>query len=276
MGENKINENKGFLFTGLSDNDSGFVPIMADGGEDELFVRNLPDELPILPLRNTVLFPGVVLPISVGRSKSLKLIREVYKRNGVLGTLAQLNPDTDDPGLADLYKVGTVAKILKILEMPDGNTTVIIQGKQRYELLDFVAEEPYHVARVKNLVDARPIGEATEFEAIVESLKDIAIKIAKYSINVPPEATFAVRNIENPVFLINFVCSNSNIKVDEKQGLLELDSLSERGIQAISFLVRELQMLELKRDIQSKVKTDMDQQQREYLLHQQMKTIQDE
>ena len=276
MGENKINENKGFLFTGLSDNDSGFVPIMADGGEDELFVRNLPDELPILPLRNTVLFPGVVLPISVGRSKSLKLIREVYKRNGVLGTLAQLNPDTDDPGLADLYKVGTVAKILKILEMPDGNTTVIIQGKQRYQLLDMVAEEPYHIARVKNLVDARPIGEATEFEAIVESLKDIAIKIAKYSINVPPEATFAVRNIENPVFLINFVCSNSNIKVDEKQGLLELDSLSERGIQAISFLVRELQMLELKRDIQSKVKTDMDQQQREYLLHQQMKTIQDE
>ena len=276
MGENKINENKGFLFTGLSDNDSGFVPIMADGGEDELFVRNLPDELPILPLRNTVLFPGVVLPISVGRSKSLKLIREVYKRNGVLGTLAQLNPDTDDPGLADLYKVGTVAKILKILEMPDGNTTVIIQGKQRYQLLDMVAEEPYHIARVKNLVDARPIGEATEFEAIVESLKDIAIKIAKYSINVPPEATFAVRNIENPVFLINFVCSNSNIKVDEKQGLLELDSLSERGIQAISFLVRELQMLKLKRDIQSKVKTDMDQQQREYLLHQQMKTIQDE
>jgi ATP-dependent Lon protease len=276
MGENRFNQNKQFIFTGLTDDDSAFVPIMSDGGEEELYVSNVPEILPILPLRNTVLFPGVVLPISVGRHKSLKLIRDVYKRNGVLGTLAQVNPDTDDPMIADLHKVGTIAKILKILEMPDGNTTVIIQGKQRYQLLEMISEEPYHMAKVKNLVDSQPLGEAAEFEAIVESLKDIAIKIAKYSLNVPPEATFAVRNIENPVFLINFICSNSNIKVEEKQGLLELDSLSERGIQAISYLVRELQLLELKRDIQSKVKTDMDQQQREYLLHQQMKTIQDE
>lgn len=276
MSQKNIKDNKGFIFTGLGEGDSEFIPIMADGGEEELYVHNIPDELPILPLRNTVLFPGVVLPISVGRQKSLNLIRDAYKRNGVIGTMAQVNADTDDPTAADLHKVGTIAKILKILEMPDGNTTVIIQGKQRYELLEMVSEEPYHIAKIRNFKELKPTGEASEFEAIVESLKDIAIKIAKYSFNVSPEATFAVRNIENPVFLINFICSNSNIKVDEKQGLLELDSLNERGIQAISYLVRELQLIELKKDIQSKVKTDMDHQQREYLLHQQMKTIQDE
>lgn len=276
MGEKNFRENNSFIFTGLGDDDSDFIPIMADGGAGELIVDNLPDILPILPLRNTVLFPGVVLPISVGRNKSLKLVRDVYKRDGVLGTLAQLNADTDDPSGTDLHKVGTIAKILKILEMPDGNTTVIIQGKQRYKVMEMLGEEPYHTARVANLKDLQPLGNAAEFEAIVESLKDIAIKIAKYSYNISPEATFAVRNIENPVFLINFICSNSNIKVEEKQGLLELDSLNERGIQAISYLVRELQLVELKKDIQSKVKTDMDQQQREYLLNQQMKTIQDE
>ena len=276
MGDKSLKDNKSFIFTGLSGDDSDFIPIIADGGEDDLVVNNVPAILPILPLRNTVLFPGVVLPISVGRHKSLKLVREVYKNNGLLGTLAQMNPDIDDPTGKDLYKVGTLAKILKILEMPDGNTTVIIQGKQRYRVLDMLGDEPYHTARVINLVDAKPIDNATEFEAIVESLKDIAIKIAKNSTNVSPEATFAVRNIENPSFLINFICSNSEIKVQEKQGLLELDSLSERGIQAISYLVRELQLVELKKDIQSKVKTDMDHQQREYLLQQQMKTIQDE
>ena len=187
-----------------------------------------------------------------------------------------MNSATDDPEQRDLYPVGTVAKILKILEMPDGTTTVIIQGKQRYRLEQVVTDEPYMMARVKSLTDFTPQNSTPEFEAIVESLKDIAIKIAKYSANVPPDATFAVRNIENPVFLINFICSNADIKVEEKQSLLDLDDLRERGIQTISFLVRELQMLELKRDIQSKVKTDMDQQQREYMLHQQIKTIQDD
>lgn len=276
MSKEQKYESKNFIFTGMSDDDNEMVPIMADGGEEELTVGELPALLPILPLRNTVLFPGVVLPISVGRHKSLRLVREVYKRDGVLGTIAQLNSTTDDPEQRDLYPVGTVAKILKILEMPDGTTTVIIQGKQRYRLEQVVTDEPYMMARVTSLVDFTPQNSTPEFEAIVESLKDIAIKIAKYSANVPPDATFAVRNIENPVFLINFICSNANIKVEEKQSLLDLDDLRERGIQTISFLVRELQMLELKRDIQSKVKTDMDQQQREYMLHQQIKTIQDE
>ncbi|MGF7140139.1 endopeptidase La [Roseimarinus sediminis] len=276
MGDKNIKDSRGFIFTGMSDDDSDFVPIIADGGEDDLVVKELPAVLPILPLRNTVLFPGVVLPISVGRHKSLKLVREVYKKNGLMGTMSQIDPDVDDPSGDDIHRVGTVAKILKILEMPDGNTTVIIQGKQRYQLEQMIEEEPYHVARISNLNDIQPSEGSAEFEAIVESLKDIAIKIAKNSANVSPEATFAVRNIENPAFLINFICSNSEIKLSEKQGLLELNSLSERGIQAISYLVRELQLVELKKDIQSKVKTDMDQQQREYLLQQQMKTIQDE
>ena len=276
MADKNLKNNKSFIFTGLSGDDSEFIPIIADGGEDELVVKNMPAALPILPLRNTVLFPGVVLPIQVGRHKSLKLIRDVYKNDGVLGTIAQQDPDVDDPSSTDFYSVGTIAKILKILEMPDGSTTVIIQGKQRYKLLEIISEEPYHKATVINLIDAHPVEKSAEFEAIVESLKDIAIKIAKNSHNISPEATFAVRNIENPAFLINFICSNAEIKVEEKQGLLELDTLRERGIQAVSYLVRELQMVELKKDIQTKVKTDMDQQQREYLLNQQMKTIQDE
>jgi ATP-dependent Lon protease len=276
MSEQGLKNTKSFIFSGMGGDDSGFIPIMADGGEDDLLVKNMPDTLPILPLRNTVLFPGVVFPISVGRIKSLKLVREVYQANGVLGVIAQQNPDVDEPSAKDLHKIGTIAKILKILEMPDGNTTVIIQGKQRFRLQEMVADEPYHRARVEKLEEFKPEENTSEFKAIVESLKDIAIKIAKNSANMSPEATFAVRNIENPSFLINFICSNAEIKVKEKQGLLEQDSLKERGVQAVSYLVRELQLVELKKDIQSKVKTDMDQQQREYLLQQQMKTIQDE
>ncbi|MDA3818461.1 MAG: endopeptidase La [Prolixibacteraceae bacterium] len=276
MSEQSLKDTKSFIFTGMGNDDSDFIPIMADGGEDDLLVKNLPDTLPILPLRNTVLFPGVVFPISVGRIKSLKLVREVYQSNGVLGVIAQLNPDVDEPSAKDLHKIGTMAKILKILEMPDGNTTVIIQGKQRFRLEEMVADEPYHRAKVEKLEEFKPDENTSEFEATVESLKDIAIKIAKNSANMSPEATFALRNIENPSFLINFICSNAEIKVKEKQGLLEQGDLKERGVQAVSYLVRELQLVELKKDIQSKVKTDMDQQQREYLLQQQMKTIQDE
>lgn len=276
MAQRNIKSNKGFIFTGLGDDDSDFIPILADGGSDELVVNDMPSSLPILPLRNTVLFPGVILPISVGREKSLKLVREVYRKDGVLGAMAQINPDVDEPLKEDLYEVGTISKILKILEMPDGSTTVIIQGIQRFKIDEITSDDPYHLANVHSLADAHPIDNSPEFEAVVESLKDIAIKIAKNSSNISPEATFAVRNIENPVFLINFICSNADIKVDEKQSLLQLDQLRERGIQAISYLVRELQLLELKKDIQTKVKTDIDQQQREYLLHQQMKTIQDE
>lgn len=276
MAIDNLKDNNHFIFSKMGSEESEFIPIISDGGDEELRIEDFPSVLSLLPLRNTVLFPGVVLPISVGRPKSLKLIREIYRKDLALGTIAQKDPDIDDPVGADLYQIGTLAKILKILEMPDGSTTVIIQGKQRFKLTDLVNEEPYLSASVIQIDDEHPSENSPEFVAIVESLKDIAIKIAKHSSNMPPEATFAVRNIENPVFLINFICSNADLKVGEKQSLLEINQLMERGIQAISFLVRELQMLELKRDIQSKVKTDIDQQQREYLLHQQMKTIQNE
>ena len=256
-------------------NESDFIPIIADGDDRDLKNTEVPDVLPILPLRNTVLFPGVVLPITVGRETSLELIRDVNRGSKLLGTVAQKDYTVDHPGTSDIFEIGTVAEILKILEMPDGSTSVIIQGKRRYKISSIVSEIPYFKAKVESLNDILPEND-NEFNAIVGSLKDLSIKIAQFTANVPPEATFAVKNIENSSFLINFICSNTDIKVEDKQKLLEIESLKERGILAISFLVREVQMLELKHDIQKKVKTDIDRQQREFMLNQQMKTIQDE
>jgi ATP-dependent Lon protease len=270
-----IKDSNNIIVTGLEDGDIDFVPIISDGGDDELANADTPPFLPILPLRNSVLFPGVILPISVGRHKSLKLIREVYKKDSYLGTLSQKDPDKNEPGIEDLYEIGTIAKILKILDLPDGSTTVLIQGKQRFRLLEILTEEPYNKGRYIKLVEDHGADKSPEFEALIESLKDISIKINNAG-NLPAEAAFAIKNIERPRFLINFICGNAEIKVSEKQDLLALDTLKERGIQVISYLARELQMLELKKDIQTKVKTDLDQQQREYFLHQQMKTIQDE
>jgi len=257
------------------DNETEIIPIIADGDDRDLKNTEVPDVLPILPLRNTVLFPGVVLPITVGRQTSLELIRDVNRGSKLLGTVAQKDYTVDNPKTTDIYDIGTVAEILKILEMPDGSTSVIIQGKRRYRIAGFVSENPYFKAKVESLNDIMPEND-NEFNAIVGSLKDLSIKIAQFTANVPPEATFAVKNIENSSFLINFICSNTDIKVEDKQKLLEIESLKDRGIQAISFLVREVQMLELKHDIQKKVKTDIDKQQREFMLNQQMKTIQDE
>jgi ATP-dependent Lon protease len=194
---------------------------------------------------------------------------------GFLGTIAQKDYTIDDPSKEDLFSIGTVAEILKILEMPDGSTSVIIQGKRRYTIREFTAQEPYYKASIEPLNEVSP-NDDSEFTAIVGSLKDLSIKISQFSANVPPEASFAVKNIENSTFLINFICSNADLNVEDKQNLLEIDNLKERGIQAISYLVKEVQMLELKQDIQKKVKTDMDRQQREFMLNQQIKTIQDE
>ncbi|MDD2380388.1 MAG: endopeptidase La [Mariniphaga sp.] len=271
-------KNSGFrnlLLSGIMQNDSDFIPIIADGDDSDLKNLEIPDMLPILPLRNTVLFPGVVLPINVGRKKSLQLVQDVYRGSRLLGTLAQKDYTIDDPSTEDLFSVGTVAEILKILEMPDGSTSVIIQGKRRYAIREFVSHDPYFKATVEPLVDLSPQND-TEFNAIVGSLKDLSIKIAQFSANVPPEATFAVKNIENSTFLINFICSNTDLNVKDKQNLLEIGGLKDRGVQAISYLVKEVQMLELKNDIQKKVKTDLDRQQREFMLNQQMKSIQDE
>ncbi|KOH45714.1 lon protease [Sunxiuqinia dokdonensis] len=276
MGENKGLSLGNIIFTGMGDEESEIIPIIADGTEEELKNFQAPEVLPILPLRNTVLFPGVVIPITVGRQKSLKLIQDVFRGDKLLGTVTQTDGGIDDPEQTDLYQVGTVAQILKILEMPDGSTSVIIQGKRRFEVIDYLEEFPYFRAQVSLLDEILPKENSAEFNAVVGSLKDLSIKVAQYSSNVPPEATFAVKNIENSTFLINFICSNTDLAVEEKQTLLEIADVRERGIQAISYLVKEVQMLELKRDIQSKVKTDLDQQQREFLLNQQMKTIQDE
>ncbi|WP_430974001.1 endopeptidase La [Sunxiuqinia rutila] len=276
MGKNRGQSFGNMLFTGMGDDDAEIIPIIADGTEEELKNFQAPEILPILPLRNTVLFPGVVIPITVGRQKSLKLIQDVFRGDKLLGTVTQIDGSIDDPDQKDLYQVGTVAQILKILEMPDGSTSVIIQGKRRFEVANYLEEFPYFRAQVTLLDEILPKENNVEFNAVVSSLKDLSIKVAQYSSNVPPEATFAVKNIENSTFLINFICSNTDLSVDEKQNLLEIADVRERGIQAISYLVKEVQMLELKHDIQSKVKTDLDQQQREFLLNQQMKTIQDE
>ena len=264
------------LISSLMDDENEFIPILTDEDESELTAIDVPDILPILPLRNTVMFPGVVMPITVGRQKSLQLVQEVYRGNRLLGTVAQKDGSIDDPAKDDLYQTGTIAQILKILEMPDGTTSVIIQGKKRFGIVEFTQEFPYFKARVNAMEDIRPQEDSVEFSAIIGSLKDLSIKIAQFSMHVSPEASFAVKNIENSTFLINFVSSNTDIKVEEKQVLLGISDIRERGIQAISYLVREVQMAELKRDIQTKVKAELDQQQREYLLNQQMKTIQDE
>jgi len=276
MGNKKEQIAKTVIFSGMSDDDSELIPILADGDEQELKDFQAPDVLPVLPLRNTVLFPGVVIPITVGRQKSLKLIQEVFRSDKLLGTVTQIDGAVEDPEPKDMYKVGTVAQILKILEMPDGSTSVIIQGKRRFETVEFIEEFPYFKAKVNLLEEVTTDADTAEFNAIVGSLKDLSIKIAQHSSNVPPEASFAVKNIENSTFLINFICANTDLKVEEKQSLLEIADLRERGIQAISFLVKEVQMLELKKDIQTKVKMELDQQQREFLLNQQIKTIQNE
>jgi len=252
-----------------------YIPLLSEEEEADLKKINIPDVLPILPLRNTVLFPGVVIPITVGREKSLRLVQEVYKKNKILGAVAQKEGTIEDPELEDLYSIGTVAQILKILEMPDGTTSVIIQGRKRFMLDDLLTEKPYHVAKITPLEDEedKPVGEA---KAVAAALKELSIKIIKLSSNIPTEATFAVKNIESPSFLVNFLASNSELSLKKKQNLLETNSVAKRGFTLLESLSNEVQMLELKNDIQTKVKSDLDQQQREFLLHQQMKTIQDE
>jgi len=271
---NKISD---ILFAADSEGDGDFIPLISDDEDDVDFKKSeLPKELPILPLRNTVLFPGVILPITVGREKSIRLVNEINKKGKLIGAVSQKDPRVNEPEEEDLFRFGTVAQILKVLEMPDGSTSVIIQGRQRFEMIEMVQAEPYHKAVVKLLKDEKPKDKNREFEAIVGSLKDLSLRIIKLSSNIPPEASFAVKNIENTKFLVNFICSNSDIPIEEKYKLLEIGNLKDRAIKTLEHLSRQIQMLELKNDIQSKVKTDLDSQQREYLLHQQMKTIQDE
>jgi ATP-dependent Lon protease len=264
------------LFFDFGDDDTDFVPLISDGNEEELAVAEIPETLPILPLRNTVLFPGVVIPITVGRDKSIRLVKEAYKNNTAVGVVAQKDTTVDDPDMGDLHRVGTMASIVKILNMPDDTTSVIIHGKRRFHLDEITAKEPFLMGRVTPLSDVRPTEEPQEFDAIIGTIKDLALKIVQYSSNVPQEASFAIKNIEGAGFLVNYLCSNSDLGMTEKQDLLETDNLRDRAIRLLEHLSLEYQKQKLKKDIQSKVKLEIDAQQREYLLNQQMKTIQDE
>ncbi|MFP4019716.1 MAG: endopeptidase La, partial [Bacteroidales bacterium] len=274
--KNSKNDLTDFLFLEETEQKSEFIPLITDEEEESLKKVEVPETIPILPLRNTVLFPGVILPITVGRDKSLTLVNEAYSNDKIIGTISQIDPNIEDPEYKDLYQTGAIAQIIKILEMPDGSTSVIIQGKKRFQLDEITQTKPYLEGKVTELEDTKKEAHGKEFEAIIGSLKDLSLKIIKLSSNIPQEASFAVKNIDNTTFLINFICSNSDIELKDKQELLEINNLKERGIKLLEHLTKEVQMLELKSDIQSKVKTDMDKQQREYLLQQQMKTIQDE
>ena len=269
-----------FSFDNLSlqefDSEAELIPLLTPEDEEEMLNEELPASLPILPLRNTVLFPGVVIPISAGRDKSIKLINDANAAGKIIGVVAQKNEEDEDPTKNDIHTVGTVARILRVLKMPDGNITVILQGKKRFAIDAVTAERPYLMASVKEVEEKRPGKHDTEFLAILESIKELAIQIIKESPNIPTEATFAIKNIESQSFLINFVSSNMNLQVKEKQDLLTINALKERALETLKYMNIEFQKLELKNDIQSKVRFDLDQQQREYFLHQQMKTIQEE
>ena len=271
----KINLNA-VLLQNMGEDSADFLPIMGD--EKELLNDNMqiPDTLPILPLRNTVLFPGVIIPINIGRDKSLKLIKDSYRQSALIGVVAQKDTNTENPDINDLYQIGTVASILKILEMPDGTTTAIIQGKRRFLLEDILYDDPYHVGKISLKKEEGVPENDPEYNAIAESLKDMASKIVKYSSHIPNEAGFALKNIESMLFLINFISSNTDVDYQNKQELLEIDNLKQRAIKLLEILSKQVSLLELKNDIQKKVKMDIDKQQREYFLHQQMKTIQDE
>lgn len=255
--------------------DTEFFPLFSQQDEDDMTNESIPETLPILPLRNTVLFPGVVIPITVGRNKSIKLIKESYKKNKTIGVVAQKEMGIEDPSFSDIYRVGTVAVIIKMLQMPDGNTTVILQGKQRIYLEEEIQSEPYLKARISRFEEeGKPKGK--EFNALIASIKELSMQIIHLSPNIPSETGIAIRNIESPSFLINFISSNINTELTQKQELLEMASLQNRAGRVLEQLTIELQLLELKNQIQNKVKVDLDKQQRDYFLHQQMKTIQEE
>ena len=258
------------------DENSELIPLMTTEDEEIIKKESLPESLPILSLRNTVLFPGVVIPITASRDKSIKLINDANKGLKVIGVVSQIDGNVENPTFKDIHKIGTIARILKVLKMPDGNITVIIQGKKRFEIQNLVSESPYMTAKIKDVKEVVPNDKNVEFKAVIESIKDLSLEIIKQSPNIPSEASFAIKNIESNSFLVNFVSSNMNISVSEKQKILEINNLHQRALLTLKHMNVELQRLELKNDIQSKVQNDMNQQQREYFLHQQMKTIQEE
>lgn len=244
--------------------------------DNDLKVDDLPDELSILPIKNTVLFPGVVIPITVGRQKSIRLVKKAYQGNRIIGVVAQKNALSEEPGIDDLYKTGTIARIIKMLVLPDGNTTIIIQGKNRFSIREFVQEEPYLTAKVDLQVDPALNLKSKETTALSQSLRDAATKILRLNPEIPQEAHVALDNIQSMQFLVHFLSSNLNVEVAEKQKILETENIIERGTLLLQYMLKEVQMLEIKSEIQKKVHTDIDQQQRDYFLRQQIRVLQDE
>jgi ATP-dependent Lon protease len=258
------------------DEDSDLIPLMTSDDEEAISKESLPETLPILPLKNTVMFPGVVIPITASRDKSIKLIKDSNIKDKLIGVVSQIDSKVQSPTLNDIHPTGTVAKILRVLKMPDGNVTVIIQGKKRFSIEQITSEDPYITARIKEIQELKPEKNDKEFSATIESIKDIALKIIDENPNIPSEASFAIKNIQSDSFLVNFVCSNMNLSVEEKYKILNTSDLNKRALMCLKQMNVELQRLSLKNDIQSRVRSDLDQQQREYFLHQQLKTIQEE
>ena len=267
---------KTFLFKGEEENE--FIPLFSfneqeEENEPEMVIDEL---LPILPLRNTVLFPGVVIPITVGRDKSIQAVKAAYAKDKLIGVVSQKDGNIEDPTPSDLCSIGTVAKIIKMIKMQDGGTTIIIQGKKRFELLEMKEEDPFFKASVKVLVEEKLGKEDQDFQAYLSNIKDLATQIIQLSPNFPSEAAMILKNIENPIFLINFVSSNLNVEVHDKQGLLEQNQIKLRAEKLIQFLQQELQFVELKNKVANKTRTEIDKQQRDYFLQQQLKSIKDE
>ncbi|MCS6823949.1 MAG: endopeptidase La [Cytophagaceae bacterium] len=252
------------------------IPLLTTEDEEGIKNENIPTTLPILPLRNTVLFPGVVFPITVGREKSIKLVKKAYQSDRIIGVIAQENAKVDEPTVSDVYRVGTVAKIIKMLIMPDGNTTIIIQGLRRFEVLSYVEEEPFFRAAIKLLDENFGNLNTEEGKALIQTIKDSALTIMKLNPEIPQEANFAVHNIESPSFLTHFLASNVNAEVKEKQMMLEINDGQERMNKLLELMNKDIQMLKLKQKIHSKVHSDIDQQQRDYYLRQQIKVLQEE
>ncbi|WP_439132713.1 endopeptidase La [Polaribacter sp.] len=276
MSKSKIIKLDSLSFQDMINEDSELIPLMTPEDEEIINKENVPETLPILPLRNTVLFPGVVIPITAGRDKSIQLIKDANKGDKIIGVVAQRNEEEEVPKLNDIHTTGVVAQILRVLKMPDGNTTVIIQGKKRFKIDELVQHEPYLKATVKEAVEDREIIDKKEFDVIMDSVKEQALEVIKENPMLPSEASFAIKNIKSNSFLVNFIASNMDLSVMHKQVILEKDNLKERALLTLKNLNKELQKLQLRNDIQSKTREDLDQQQREYYLNQQLKTIQEE
>ena len=259
-----------------SEDEVEFLPIISSEEELENSKQDFGDELPVLPLRNTVLFPGVVIPITVGRDKSIKAVKAAHSKDKVIAVVAQKDVNVEEPEPEDLHGVGTAARIVKMLKMPDGSTTVIIQGKSRIQIDEVFEEDPYFKGKITKLQDKKPTDKDKEFGAIISSLKDYAAEIIKLSPNIPSEAAIVLKNIESPEFLVHFIASNLSVSLKDKQEILEANDLKKRANLVLNFMNDELQMLELKNKIQTKVRSDIEKQQRDYFLNQQLKTIQEE